>query len=173
MTIIHEVFEFACEAHKNQVRKYDNTPYIRHPLAVMGIMTLVTADPLVLSAALLHDTVEDCDDVTLEGIHERFGEIIAGYVFYCSEKSKKSDGNRTVRKEIDRRHYAYGTAHSQNIKIADMIDNIPGIVQYDMEFAKLYLYEKLQLVGVLHKADLRLQQIVTKLIADMFSKLQE
>ena len=168
--IIHEAFEFACEAHKDQVRKYDNTPYIRHPLAVMGIMTLVTNDPLILAAALLHDVVEDCEDVTLEILHERFGEIVASCVFYCTEKSKKTDGNRSVRKEIDRRHYSAGTEHSQNIKLADMIDNIPGIVFNDPIFGKSYVYEKMQLLGVLHKANIKLQRISATLIADMLCR---
>jgi len=171
MHLLTEAFHFANEAHKGQFRKYDNTPYIRHPLAVMGIMTLVTDDTAILAAAMLHDTVEDCKDVTIDVIHERFGEIVAGYVFYCTEKSQRTDGTRAVRKEIDRRHYSSGSSASQNIKIADMLDNIPGIVVHDAKFGKTYMYEKMQLLGVLQKADIRLQQLITRLIADLFSKM--
>jgi guanosine-3',5'-bis(diphosphate) 3'-pyrophosphohydrolase len=171
MGLIEEALVFAIEAHKNTFRKYDNTPYIRHPMAVMGIMTLITTEEAALAAALLHDTVEDCEDITLEVLHERFGEIVAGYVFYCTEKSKKTDGNRSIRKEIDRRHYSSGCSASHNIKIADMIDNIPGIVFNDPIFSKTYMYEKIQLLGMLQKADIRLQKIALKLIADMFTKI--
>ena len=173
MGLIESALEFAIEAHNGVIRRYDKTPYITHPLAVMGIMTLVTNDQEVLAAALLHDTIEDCEDINIEIIHEKFFERVAGYVFYCSEKSKKSDGCRAIRKEIDRRHYSAGTKHSQNIKIADMIHNIPGIVQYDPEFGKIYMYEKLHLLAMLQKADIKLQRIAIKLISNMFDHIEK
>ena len=151
--MINEALRFSIESHAGQIRKFDNTPYIKHPLAVMGMMTEISDDPEVLSACLLHDTVEDCKDITLEVIHERFGETVASYIFYVSEKSQKTDGNRKVRKEIDRIHYSLGSKVSQNIKILDMIDNIPSMALYDPEFAKLYIEEKLNLLESLTKAD--------------------
>ena len=151
--MIYEALRFAIEAHAGQIRKFDNTPYIKHPLAVMGMMTEITDDPELLSACLLHDTVEDCGDITLEVILERFGEVVASYVFYVSEKSLKTDGTRKVRKEIDRLHYSLGPKPSQNIKILDMIDNIPSMALYDPDFAKLYIEEKVNLLESLTKAD--------------------
>ena len=153
MSLLNESIMFAMEAHAGQVRKFDGTPYIRHPLSVMGMMSEITSDEAVLAACVLHDTVEDCEDVTLEVIHERFGEIVAGYVFYVSEISHKSDGNRKTRKAIDRRHYQSGSGISHNIKVLDLIDNIPSIVMYDAVFSKIYLEEKRLLLSVLVKAD--------------------
>lgn len=144
---------FAIEAHKGQVRKFDGTPYIRHPLAVMGMMTEFTDDPAVLSAAVLHDTVEDCEDITLEIIHENFGEIVAGYVFYATEKSIRNGMSRKERKEIDRIHYASGTEVSQNIKVLDMIDNIPSMFHVDKDFAHKYVQEKVALLYSLKKCN--------------------
>ena len=151
--MLTEALQFAIQAHAGQFRKFDNTPYIKHPLAVMGMMTEISDDPEVLSACLLHDTVEDCEDITLEVIHERFGETVAGYIFYVTEKSQKTDGNRKVRKEIDRIHYSLGSNVSQNIKILDMIDNIPSMALYDPIFAEKYIIEKLSLLESLNKAD--------------------
>jgi (p)ppGpp synthase/HD superfamily hydrolase len=158
MSLLEDAIEFAVEAHSGQVRKFDSTPYISHPLSVMGMMTEFTNDPAILAACVLHDTVEDCEDVTLEVIHERFGELVAGYVFFVTEKSQKSDGNRKTRKQIDREHYSRGSSVSQNIKICDFIHNVPSMVLYDPEFAKLYIEEKLDLLVVITRADPTLKQ---------------
>lgn len=158
MSLLKEAIEFAIEAHSGQIRKFDSTPYISHPLSVMGMMTEFTDDQAILAACVLHDTVEDCEDITLEVIHERFGELVAGYVFFVTEKSQKSDGNRQIRKEIDREHYSRGSSISQNIKICDLIHNVPSMVLYDPKFAKIYITEKLNLLSILSKADEKLKR---------------
>ena len=172
MSLLADAIQFATEAHRNKKRKFDNTAYVRHPLSVMGILTeFYLENEAALAAAVLHDTVEDCEDVTLEVIHERFAEIVAGYVFYATEKSQKADGNRKIRKEIDREHYARGTQVSQDIKLADMIDNIPTMVLYTPDFALVYLDEKLQLLGALKKCNPVLKARAIKLISDMHNLL--
>lgn len=173
MPLLEDAIQFAIEAHLGRYRKFDNTPYIRHPLAVMGILSDIYTSHEVLAAAVLHDTVEDIDDVSLEIIHERFGEVVAGYVFFATEKSTKKDGNRAIRKEIDRRHYSNGPKEAQDIKVADMLDNIPGFVLYDPIFSKMYINEKMQLLGVLHKADTSLKIKALNLISNMYLCLEK
>lgn len=173
MSILEDAILFAIEAHKNVYRKFDRTAYIRHPLAVMGIMTSYTDDLSVLAAAVLHDTVEDCADVTLEIIHDRFGEVTASTVFYATEKATKKDGNRKIRKEIDKVHYSSGTTHSQNLKVADMLDNIPGIVLCDPHFAPMYLDEKASLIKVLTKANPIIIARAELLIKNMYTILEK
>lgn len=170
MSILEEAIIFATEAHKNQRRKFDNSPYIRHPLSVMGMMTEFSNDPAVLAACVLHDTVEDCADITLEVIHERFGEIVAGYVFYVTEKAQKSDGIRVARKNIDKKHYSRGTAVSQNIKIIDALDNVPSMFLYDPKFAIIYTGEKLNLLDSLDKCNKVLYNRATDLFVRMLNK---
>ena len=157
MALLDEAVLFAIEAHKGQRRKFDNTPYIRHPLSVCGILTELTTEPAALAAAVLHDTVEDCADITLEIIHERFGEVVAGYVFYATEKSTKKDGPRYIRKQIDCEHYKKGLIVSQNIKVADAMDNVPSMFFFDKKFAIQYAKEKIDLLEVLDKADQQLK----------------
>jgi len=171
MRLLSDSIKFAIEAHSGQFRKFDKTPYIKHPLSVMGMMTELTDEQAILSACVLHDTVEDCEDVTLEIIHERFGEIVAGYVFYVTAKSQKTDGSRKIRKEIDRIHYSIGSDVSQNIKVLDMIDNIPSMVLYDSEFAKLYIKEKLNLLETLTKASSAFRNKAFNLITVLRKKL--
>lgn len=171
MSLLEDALLFAIDAHKKQFRKFDQTAYIKHPMSVMGIMTEYTDDEAVLAACLLHDTVEDIDDITLETMHDTFGERVASIVFYVTEKSTKADGNRKVRKQIDKEHYSRGTIDSQNVKVADMLDNIPGIVLCDPEFAVVYLREKTELLESLVKADPELRSKARRLIKQMYTVL--
>jgi len=54
--------------------------------------------------------------------HE-FGFAIADLVEQLTDVSVPEDGNRAIRKEIDRQHSARATAEDQTIKLADLIDN--------------------------------------------------
>jgi len=168
MLLVEKAMLFAIEAHKGTFRKFDGTAYIKHPFSVMGIMTEYSDDPAVLAACLLHDTVEDIDDITLETMHDTFGERVASNVFYVTEKATKADGSRRVRKEIDRIHYSKGTVDSQNIKVADMLDNIPGIVLCDPKFAPIYFEEKRQLLWSLTKAVPDIKAKAERLINQMY-----
>lgn len=64
--------EFAAKAHDGMVRKKDKTPYILHPLEAAVIVGTMTDDSDVISAAVLHDVVEDTE-ITIEEIEEKFG----------------------------------------------------------------------------------------------------
>ena len=55
---------FAAHAHRNQRRKDANrSPYINHPFALMDVLANEAgrADPTMLAAAVLHDTIEDTE----------------------------------------------------------------------------------------------------------------
>ena len=67
--------EFAAKAHDGMCRKKDNTPYILHPLEAATIVGTMTDDQDIISAALLHDVVEDTE-ITIEGIEEKFGKRV-------------------------------------------------------------------------------------------------
>ena len=76
---IQHAYEFAATSHAGQMRE-SGDPYILHPLAValilaeMGLLDVVT-----LSAALLHDVIEDCN-VTRPEVAAKFGETVAALV---------------------------------------------------------------------------------------------
>ena len=53
--------KFATKAHAGQFRKGTKRPYIVHPVEVGNIVSTMTEDEEVISAALLHDTIEDCE----------------------------------------------------------------------------------------------------------------
>ena len=73
-----KAFGYAKELHKNQFRK-SGEPYILHPVQVAEILEKLNFNTDVISAALLHDTVEDCG-ITVEQLTQKFNKNIAQIV---------------------------------------------------------------------------------------------
>jgi GTP diphosphokinase / guanosine-3',5'-bis(diphosphate) 3'-diphosphatase len=78
LRVLEEAYRVAEEAHEGQVRK-SGEPFIEHPLAVAEILADLRLDTTTLTAALLHDTVEDTA-VTLASIQQGFGEDVGRIV---------------------------------------------------------------------------------------------
>ena len=77
--IVQQAYEFANMAHKN-VRRRSGEPYMLHPIAVAQIVVdEIGLGYKSISAALLHDVVEDTD-YTVDDIRDRFGDKIATLV---------------------------------------------------------------------------------------------
>lgn len=152
MNLVDRARAFAYARHGDQKRKYTNEPYVVHLEEVFAIVKTVPHTEEMLAAALLHDTVEDTD-TTHDEIRAEFGEKVALFVYYLTDVSKKSDGNRKVRKAIDRDHIAQGPPESQTIKYADVISNGKDIAKNDPDFAVVYLREKDELLAVADKGD--------------------
>lgn len=144
--------DFATKAHTGQVRKYTYEPYITHPAKVVEIVRSVPHTEAMLCAAWLHDTVEDTS-VTLEDIAVTFGSEIATLVENLTDVSVSSDGNRAIRKAIDREHTAKASVDAKTIKLADIIDNTESINKHDAKFAKVFGAEKKLLLEVLTEGD--------------------
>ncbi len=75
---LDNAYLFARKSHDGQFRK-SGEPYIIHPVEVAIILTELRMDLETLTAALLHDVVEDCG-VTKEEVAERFNENVANLV---------------------------------------------------------------------------------------------
>lgn len=87
MNLLHEAYNFAAYAHKDQLRK-SGEPYISHPVAVARIVAEeleLGANPVM--AAFLHDVVEDCP-YSIDEIRERFGDDVAFLVGVVTKQKK-------------------------------------------------------------------------------------
>lgn len=87
MNLLHEAYDFAAYAHKDQLRK-SGEPYISHPVAVARIVAEeleLGASPVM--AAFLHDVVEDCP-YNIDEIRERFGDDVAFLVGVVTKQKK-------------------------------------------------------------------------------------
>ena len=113
---------FAARAHQGQLRKDRATPYHSHVFRVSLIVRHLfdINDAAVLTAAVLHDTVEDTT-TDFDDIQERFGSEIAGWVALLSKDKRQQD-------ELRERLYCDGlrTAPWQVkiCKLADVYDNL-------------------------------------------------
>lgn len=150
---LEKTLEFAKNAHKNQLRKDGKTEYIVHPIAVSNLISdwmvrkenyndfSISEIQLLKTVALLHDTVEDTD-VNLYNIESEFGFYVKEGVYWLTDVSKKEDGNRKIRKQIDLEHNLSAPINFLIVKIADVYDNCKDVVDTDRGFAPVFLKEK-------------------------------
>jgi guanosine-3',5'-bis(diphosphate) 3'-pyrophosphohydrolase len=83
---LESAYHFSEAAHEGQFRK-SGEPYISHPLAVANILAQWHLDPQALTAALLHDVMEDTS-VTMTEISKNFGKPVAELVDGVSKLDK-------------------------------------------------------------------------------------
>jgi guanosine-3',5'-bis(diphosphate) 3'-pyrophosphohydrolase len=127
LSLIFAAFEFAARKHRDQRRKdADTSPYINHPITVAHVLCQTGVDdPDVLSAALLHDTIEDTERTEAE-LREIFGARIASIVLEMTDdKSLPKD----ERKRFQIAHAQALSPEAQLVKWADKICNLRDIVE--------------------------------------------
>jgi GTP diphosphokinase / guanosine-3',5'-bis(diphosphate) 3'-diphosphatase len=83
---LQSAYQFSETAHQGQFRK-SGEPYISHPLAVANILAQWHLDSQALTAALLHDVMEDTS-VTKTEISRTFGKPVADLVDGVSKLDK-------------------------------------------------------------------------------------
>jgi guanosine-3',5'-bis(diphosphate) 3'-pyrophosphohydrolase len=117
---------FAAYKHRDQRRKgAEASPYINHPIAVANVLANEAgiSDPVILAAALLHDTIEDTDTTAAE-LEAAFGPAITGIVVEVSDDKAllKQD-----RKRLQIEHAATLSTPAKLVKLADKICNLRDI----------------------------------------------
>jgi GTP diphosphokinase / guanosine-3',5'-bis(diphosphate) 3'-diphosphatase len=117
---------FASEKHRDQRRKDTaHSPYINHPIGVAETLwrTGGVRDMITLTAALLHDTVEDTA-TSPEEISTRFGDEVRALVMEVTDDKSLP---KTRRKELQVETAPHKTARAKQIKLADKINNVIDI----------------------------------------------
>ena len=117
-----EAVSFAARAHHGQLRKDGRTPYVSHVFRVAMVVRHVFGidDSAVLTAAVLHDTIEDTT-TDFDDIREHFGEEIAGWVASLSKDKRLRD---EPREEAYRAALAAAPWQVKVCKLADVYDNL-------------------------------------------------
>ena len=119
----------AARAHRDQVRKGTDIPYVAHVLHVSLILIRHGFGEDLAIAGLLHDVVEDCD-VSLDSLRDQFGADVARLVEAVSE-TKAVDGVELPweqRKAEKLAHLHAGGPDVAALKAADAIHNVRSIV---------------------------------------------
>lgn len=91
--LVEKAYHFAEKAHAGQTRK-SGEPYFIHPCFVASILTELMIDAPTIAAGLLHDTVEDCEGITLETIQQEFGAEVARLVDGVTKLNKLDFADR-------------------------------------------------------------------------------
>ena len=133
---------FAGIKHAGQVRKFSGEPYVMHPYRVARIIESRGIQAPVISAALLHDVVEDCG-VPIEEIQEKFGGYVARLVKAVSNPEDPDDLYVQL---------ARAPSEAASIKLADIIDNCGGYPD-DAPDRQAYFEKKRKLLPVLSHGD--------------------
>lgn len=124
--LLIRVLAFAAHKHRNQRRKdADASPYINHPIALANVLANEAgiADPVVLAAALLHDTIEDTDTTRAE-LEAEFGPAIATVV---AEVTDDKSLPKADRKRLQVEHAAHISDRAKLVKLADKICNLRDV----------------------------------------------
>jgi guanosine-3',5'-bis(diphosphate) 3'-pyrophosphohydrolase len=167
--------KFASEKHILLKRKdVEGTPYIHHPIRVTELICRVgkIVDVTVLSAALLHDVIEDTD-ATEGDIIERFGAEVAGIV---KEVTDDKSLDKEKRKELQILHAPHLSHNAKLIKLADKICNVKDIgshppAKWDFERKLEYLEWSKNVVAGLRGVNQPLEDLFNQSLADARLKL--
>ena len=121
--MINKAIEFATRAHEGQFRKGTKRPYIVHPIEVGDIVSGMTQDAEIISAAVLHDTIEDCGGVSRTLLAQEFSER-ANMVAQESEDKSKT---WMERKRATIEHIRRAPYEVKLICLADKLSNMRDI----------------------------------------------
>jgi guanosine-3',5'-bis(diphosphate) 3'-pyrophosphohydrolase len=159
MNPLTQIENFAREAHKGQYRKFAEEPYINHPVRVMECCRKYSTALPVLSAALLHDVLEDTAvtrDELSSFLHRVMSPADADKTLaltieltdvYVKENFPK--WNRRKRKQMEADRLSHISAEGQTIKYADIIDNSNDITNAEPDFVIVFLRECHRLLKVM------------------------
>lgn len=126
-TLLMRSITFSAHKHRDQRRKNPSQiPYINHPLSVAHrlLITASIKDPVILAAAVLHDTLEDTDTTPAELVNF-FGKRVASIVQECSDDKLLSKQNR---KQMQIEHAPYVSPQAKLVKLADKLDNLADLL---------------------------------------------
>jgi len=181
---IKRAIQFAARKHHGQMRREtEPLPYITHLFSVALLVAEDGANDDVVTAALLHDTIEDTD-TTREEIVTAFNERVATLVESVSE-IKEKDGKKLSWKERKAHYLAHLEDANDDavlISIADKIDNIESKLEAFAKEGKTLLKRWKQPAGeylwfhseALHIAQKRLpKHRLTKRLAEVYAKEKE
>ena len=149
---LRKAFYFMVNAHDGVYRKFSGLPYAHHPVAVAKIVKSKKKSHQIvklLIAALLHDTVEDVDDITISTIQNEFGELVAGLVYELT--SDEEELKRLGKKIYLAKKMTKMTPWALIIKLADRLHNCSDLKNGSENFRRKYVIETRYIIDTLNK----------------------
>jgi GTP diphosphokinase / guanosine-3',5'-bis(diphosphate) 3'-diphosphatase len=103
LSLVRKAYDFSAKAHEGQKRR-SGEPYVQHPVAVAGVLTVLKTDVAAVVAGLLHDTLEDTVATPAELEHEFGKEVVhlvdgvtkIGKITFRSYEEKQAENFRKM-----------------------------------------------------------------------------
>ena len=131
---VNKAYNFACEAHSGQFRS-SGDPYVTHPIAVASILSSFRMDEDSLSAAMLHDVIEDTG-IPKAIIEKKFNRDVANLVDGVSKLDKLSISNRTEAEAENLQKMVLAMSKDIRVivvKLADRLHNMRTLMYLNRE----------------------------------------
>jgi (p)ppGpp synthase/HD superfamily hydrolase len=132
-SLVERALQIAIEAHKDQRRKSDGSPYIAHPIMVAYSLLEQGFSQEVIAAGLLHDVLEDTP-YPAEGIEKLVGKKVLDIVRAVSYdetltwEEKKDKYIETLRNS---------SIEAKAVSIADKIHNLRSLLDAHSRFGPI------------------------------------
>ncbi len=139
-------YNFSSSAHDGQSRM-SGEPYIHHPLEVARILTDMHMDYQTVSAAILHDVIEDTATVK-EEIRKEFGKEVAEMVDGVSKLTQIEFDTRAEAQAHNFRKMLMAMSNDIRvilIKLADRLDNMRTLGALPPEKRRRIAHETLEI----------------------------
>ncbi len=122
LKLIRSAYEYANKKHFSQ-KRITGDDYITHPLNVAWILTDVKADGKAISAALLHDTIEDSDS-TFDEISNLFGQEVATIVDGVTKINRINFNSDSEQMAANQRKILVGLSSDVRVLIVKLADRL-------------------------------------------------
>ena len=131
---VNRAYKFACEAHSGQYRS-SGDPYVTHPIAVASILSTFRMDEDSLSAAMLHDVIEDTG-IPKSIIEKNFNKEVAELVDGVSKLDQLSITSRTEAQAENLQKMVLAMSKDIRVivvKLADRLHNMRTLMYLDRD----------------------------------------
>ena len=168
--IILDAVIFATGKHHGQVRKdQQHSPYITHPLTVAQVILNIgdVSDLTILTAAILHDTIEDTCTNNSE-IQDRFGNQVLNLVLEVTDDKSLP---KMERKRLQVVHAPHLSIPARILKLGDKLVNCRDIIlsppeDWDLNRRQEYLQWSADVVYYLRGANHDLENAFHALLSE-------
>jgi len=153
-TLVRTAIDLAYKLHDGQRRKGFGLPYIVHPADVFTrLVKWGVEDDIMLSAAMLHDTIEERPGTTAEKLAAIVGWPVANLV---EELTYDGPLNNARAKACWIETFQYKSGKALIVKLADRYCNVRDFMLTDLRYAQIYLEKADPLFDTLYerKADI-------------------
>ncbi len=169
-TALLKALEFAAAKHRDQRRKGRGaSPYINHPIEVARALAEIggVSDPDILSAAILHDTVEDTQTTPAE-LQEIFGARVRSLVEEVTDDKKLT---KAEQRRLQIVHAPTLSPGARLIKLGDKLCNVHDVIHdpppsWDPNRRREYLAWAAEVVSQIRGTNAALEETFSKVLAE-------